>query len=188
MTESIYQPLEHPDYQDCEVTQPCIERWEMIYDELPSNGESLIDIGCHTGWFCRMFSHLGWKVLGVDTKQDKILIAQETMKKYNGNPPPEYLVAEVTKMELDYVDVALCLSVVMYWFNPQFGGSPELGWKTLNHISETSDIMFLDHGGQYDTLPKNFPAQLLTRTRYTRCKLLGYTDFENRPLYKFWRE
>ena len=184
---SIYQPLEHPDYEGVEVLQPCEERWKFITSVgLPKRG-SCVDIGCNTGWFCRKFSHLGWNVLGIDTKADLIDIARDTMRPFNGRNTPIYIVGDVVDMEIPECRIALCLSVAMYWFNPQFGKTTEEGWEILRRISVAAPRMYLDYGGQYDTLPQSFPSDIIHHTEYETLELLGYTDFESRPFYCFRR-
>jgi SAM-dependent methyltransferase len=186
--QTLYQPLEHPAFRDWTAQQPCKERWRLIQSvDLPSTG-LCIDLGCHTGWFCRQFSRIGWRTLGVDTKSLEIEIARDLMSPFNGPISPEYALGDIVDAVLPPADVALCLSVVMYLFNPQFGKTQRQAWGALQKISEVSPRMFLDYGGMYCTVPASFPDDVLARTDYTRCQLLGRTDLESRPFYLFTRD
>lgn len=182
-----YQPIEHPHFAGRESVQPCEERWKLIQSvDLPDAG-MCVDIGCHTGWFCRKFSHNGWRAVGFDTKATEIDVARNLMRPFEGPVEPMYWHGDVAHLELPVADIVLCLSVVMYWFNPQFGKTEEEAWAILQKISEASPRMFLDFGGQHNTLTPDFPDGVLMNTTYTNYRLLGRTAFESRPFYYFSR-
>ena len=181
----LYQPLEHPAFRDWEAQQPCIERWRMLGNALwlalPSK---LLDLGCHTGWFCRAFSRHGWRVVGIDKDLLAIEIASELMRPWDGEPAPEYRLENLADASLPAVDVALCLSLVMYLF-------PEPGWELLDRVSRAAPIMFLDFGGQHaERCPftaTTIGDEILERTQYATWRQLGETALENRPFYVFER-
>ena len=184
---SLYQPLEHPRLIDKQSQQPCLERWHYIQSIGLASSGMCIDIGCHTGWFCRKFSHLGWDTLGIDKKAFEIEVAQEFMQPFNGPIDPKYFEGDITLVDLPQADIVLCLSMVMYLFNPQFGKTTEQAWDTLHKISLAAPKMFLDYGGMYSTLDQSFPEDVLGHTAYTSKQLLGFTDLESRPFYLFER-
>lgn len=169
----LYQPIEHPDFDDWEYQQPCVERWSMILPHIPRFG-TVLDIGCHTGWFCRQFSRYGWKSIGVDTRKENIEVAK-ALDSFCGEYQPTYYVGDALSIDFPEVDVALCLSVLMYFF-------PSHGWMLLNKLKTKK--LFLDFGGMYaHKMPTDFIDQLPQRTNFTKITLLGTTCLEDRPLY-----
>lgn len=181
----LYQPLEHPAFSNWAIQQPCEERWVMmqpIVEDLPKG--RCLDLGCHTGWFCRKFSHLGWEVLGVDRSKFWLGIAKSLMKPYNGIPTPIYYRCSIGETPLPKADVILCLSVLMYLFSIK---DRNLGWKLLNNISQLAPLAFIDFGGKYaDSLPfteATFKEQVIQNTDYTSCELLGHTSLQDRPFF-----
>ena len=180
---ALYQPLEHPAFADWSTLQPCTERLAMIERELGDVIGTLLDLGCHTGWFCRAFARKGWFTVGVDRSAPWIEIAR-WMNEDCPEPIPSYHVADVLDSEIPYCDVALCLSLAMYVMD----GS-KAGWRFLRNVSAKAPIMFFDFGGQYAKRmcfsEADATAAVLRHTSYNHAKLLGRTDFESRPLYAF---
>jgi len=184
-----YQPIEHPAFRGWRATQPCAERWQMIQECLLDREQPgvCLDIGCNTGWFSRQFSRAGWSVVGIDTKSHELeLAASRHMQEFAGPVLPLYVEGDVAEVNLPSADVVLCLSMVMYLFNSQFGKTTDQAWAVLQRIGDAAPMMFLDYGGMYCTLGAGFPGEVLERTHYTRCRLLGHTAL-NRPLYQFTR-
>lgn len=183
----LYQPIERADLEASEVKQPCIERLEMITKELGPEVGTLLDLGCHTGWFCRAFARLGWRTVGIDRSEEWLFTARVLNDLVEGVPhQPYYIQADLDRPPcLPQAEVALCLSVAMYLFERGHG------WEFLDKVSRAAPVMFLDFGGMYaHHLPfteENAIEAILARTEYTRGKLLGHSDFEDRPLFMFTR-
>ena len=179
----LYQPLEHPELAGCKVQQPCKERFKMILNSLTAMPNTVLDLGCHTGWFCRAFSRLGCRTIGVDRRPFEIEIASVLMKPYNGPTEPEYLVSDLFDLEVPEADIVLCLSVFMYLFEDEYKG-----WDLLSRISRACPVMFFDFGGMYASkLPFNEATviqNVLANTEYDRIQFIGRTDLESRPLFK----
>lgn len=178
-----YQPLEGC---DTPALQPCVERWEMMQPWLPQKLGRVVDLGCHTGWFCREFAAAGWRVYGIDRSEDWIKIAR-SQDRYLDPNAPWYVTGDIFELPLPpSPDVILCLSLAMYLFE-----NLERGWALFHRISEAAPMMFMDFGGQYaDRMPFNEATvveQMLENTTYTSAQLLGHTDFEARPLFLFSR-
>ena len=182
----LYQPLEHPDLKSYRALQPCEERLDLILDSLYEHPKTIVDLGCNMGWFCRAFSKLGCKAIGIDRKEFELKIASELMAPWNGRPTPTYILGDLHTLDIPESDVVLCLSIVMYLFDDL-----TKGWDLLRKISESAPKMFLDFGGQYSQrVPFNkytaVPA-ILQHTAYTEGVLIGRSNLEDRPLYEFNR-
>lgn len=187
LTRPLYQPIESPELESEIPLQPCVERMEMMLAVLGDRKGSLVDLGCHTGWFCRAFARLGWEVLAIDRSPDWI----ETARSLNHLAPyehmPAYRVADLSGGGFPKSDVALCLSVAMYLFHE----SAEVGWTFLERVSRCAPLMFLDFGGMYaHHLPFDEATaidQIVANTEYAEGRLLGHTQFEARPFFVFTR-
>jgi len=191
--DTLYQPLPHPDFETMPVVQPCVERRDMMLaTEQGEKAKSVLDIGCNTGWFCRMFGERGAYCVGVETNPSCIKMA-ECMEAYLKCARAKYLnvdLAEFLTQNIEQFDVVLCLSVIMHIFAKH---GTDTGWKLMHDLSSLAHTMFLDiaYGGYSGVLPfteETMPEQVLANTTYTQYKLLGHTKQENRPFYIFWRE
>lgn len=183
----LYQPLEHPYFNKWPAQQPCQERWDMIErsTHLSTPGVCL-DLGCHTGWFCRQFSHFGWVSIGIDKDPVSLSVARGFMSAFDGDPKPEYIEDDLCNLELPRADITLCLSLVMYLF-PENGPESD-GWNFLWRVSLASPIMFLDYGGDYSGhLPRHLEQGVIDNTDYSSYRLLGRTSLQSRPFYIFQR-
>jgi SAM-dependent methyltransferase len=174
----LYQPVELPEFQGRQVTQPCSERWELIRGRLRERPGRVVDLGCHTGWFCRQFARLGWRVTGVDRSADWLQVAEVITRELNLDV--DYRHGEILEWDGE-ADVALLLSVLMYLFDDE-----TRGWAFLKSMSERCPAAVVDFGGMYaDRLPftdATFEASIKRHTAWTRVTLLG-TSAIGRPLY-----
>jgi SAM-dependent methyltransferase len=193
----LYQPIEHPEFAG-EAVQPCEERLKLILDALPGavlhppnpGRRFMVDFGCHTGWFCRAFSRLGWLTVGFD-RSPEWLEAASLLNELTEGPKPRYILADVLSvfdLQTDrepVCDVALCLSVAMYLFE-----DPAKGWKFFKNVSESAQRMFFDFGGMYSArVPFNeeeLPGLMLKHTAFQSWRKIGASNLE-RSLFLFER-
>ena len=192
----LYQPLDHPDFAGWSITQPCAERWKMIHEWLgpawfeAKQPRNVLDIGCHTGWFCRKFAAQGCKVMGIDSKPTALRAAfVASVFRHDDGNAPRYIKGDCSAIYGDY-DVCLCLSLIMHLFAQT---EHDEAWRQLAAISKRCRVMFLDcvWGGYTKHLPftpVGLPAAFMKHTTYTHFHLLGRTAHENRPFYVFWRD
>lgn len=187
--EPLYQPLE--DCPESPVLQPCVERWAMIRQVVGIHGSDalrpvVVDLGCHTGWFCRQFSRKGWHAIGIDRSADWIATANH-QNLWAAEPKPVYVHGDLMTWNLPRADVALALSVAMYLFD-----DVAAGWGFFDRLSAAARVMFLDFGGMYaGKLPfteENVVDEFHRNTGYRAARLLGRTQFESRPFYCFARD
>ena len=152
----------------------------MMQPWLPAKAGRMMDLGCHTGWFCREFKRAGWQTFGIERAPDWAELARTL------DPQGDYLTADVFTVEFAECDVALCLSLAMYLFDDL-----ERGWELFRRISQAAPLMFLDFGGMYaNRLPfteSTVIEQMVGNTLYRDGLLLGRTAFEERPFFLFER-
>lgn len=191
----IYHPLGHPDlkaWEDKGAMQPCEERWKMMQPYLAPTGK-LLDLGCHTGWFCRRFRDNGWTSIGVDNEAPVIRMANTMLNwspQSNPNDVQFYHTDAGTYVQTNDVtaDVCLCLSMLMHVSRD----NPQGVTRFLQRVSQIAPIMFVDcsWGAYQKNLPfteSNIGGEIIKHTKYTEYHLLGQTKRENRPFYVFTR-
>ena len=175
LDQPLYQPIETPDFFHCSAQQPCQERLNIMVPHLEGI-RTLLDVGCHTGWFCRSFSRMGVKTIGIDRSPEWLAAAIEL------HPEGDYRSGDVADLELPSVDAVLCLSVAMY-----FGDNSEsIFWK----MSHAARKMVLDFGGQYaSSMPfgeSDAVEWMLKHTVFTSGVAIGRSAI-HRPLFLFTR-
>lgn len=183
---TLYQPVEVPEFDGWEVAQPCRERFDMMLAHLGGRTGTVLDVGCHTGWFCRAFARLGWSAFGVDRSAEWIEAARILNRIFATDPPPSYFVADAIRRDLPSADVLLLLSTSMYMFDD----GVEAGWRALRRFSGLAPIMFYDAGGMYEgRVPfrqEEAGDAICAGTRYVRHATLG-TSAIGRRLMVFER-
>lgn len=190
-----YQPIEHPDFAGWTVTQPCIERVDMMTEEFAGEWpKTVLDLGCHTGWFCRGFAAAGSEVTGVEKKASAHRMAR-LLTLYRQTDPvtwPIYHNLSISEFfecgpVMESYDVCLYLSVIMHVFR-DYGIAG--GWAELKRISGHCKRMFMDlswgaYAKHLPFTPDNIGPMICEKTAFTSWQLLGRTDKENRPFYVF---
>lgn len=180
-------PLEIPEFADWKVKQPCVERMQIIRELLDGRIGKVVDVGCHTGWFCREFARDGWCAVGIDRSNLWIEVANAMNSTLTSNHPT-YVCGSVQDVDLPQSDVLLFLSTVMYFFRDL---EEQKAWKLIRKLSDSALIMFLDCGGQYAKhlpfYPDDAVAPILDNTNYERGIKIGKSDFEERPIFAFYR-
>lgn len=172
----LYQPIEVPAFAHCSAQQPCWERLDLMMPYIAGAG-TILDVGCHTGWFCRQLSlAYGFQTIGIDRSPEWIAAAKEL------HPSGNYCLGDVAETELPQVDIVLCLSVAMY-----FGDASEAIFWKLSHAART---MFLDFGGMYATsMPFDESTAIqwmLKHSVFSRGSLIGRSSI-HRPMFMFSR-
>ncbi len=188
--EVCYQPMSHPDLASWQITQPCKERLKMMSATEPS--KSILDLGCHTGWFCRKLKTASNRVVGVEENAGLIQAAQTRDTWRYENPPhrPEYVhstIGEYLDSQSEQFDTCLYLSIIMHVFARLEHGE---AWAQLKQISQRTQRMYMDivYGGyakHFPFTPETMPDEVIKYTEFTSFKLLGRTNHENRPFYVF---
>lgn len=184
----LYQPIEHPAFDDWVAQQPCTERFKMMCEWLGANRmavKTIVDIGSHTGWFCRQFARVGVpNVIGFERQADWHRASVELSKWFN--LPGDYRHTDWMHTLLPQAEVYLMLSVIMYAFRDL---SEEDAWTHIREVSTMADVMFMDVGGMYahhcPFAPTHAAEAIVANTDFTEGHMLGTTDLEMRPFYVF---
>lgn len=191
---NAYHPLPHPEFRHWPVTQPCEERWAMIQGTPGSITGKVLDLGCHTGWFCRMFAEGDAWVVGIEGNAALLDVARAVgTYRDDAGTQPQYInstIEDYLAQTTEQFDVCLCLSVAMHLF-AKLGHDG--GWAQLRRVSQLCNRMYLDiaFGGYSQYLPftpETIADEIIAHTEFTTCRLLGRTAHENRPFYLFEKE
>lgn len=174
----LYQPLEHPDFQDWKVEHPCIDRWDTIKDHIV--GERVLDIGCLTGWFSRRIAESGRSVVGVDS-DSRVLGAAKIISAYKGfsSDNPSFLNMGFEKLLGDGAkfDTILCLNVLHHYIR----NSQKKMLDAVKLMSEHSEHLILEL--ETKNIPIKWdPELILKETSYSKYEVLKR---ENRPIYVY---
>lgn len=202
----LYQPIDLPEFSGIPVMQPCAERWAMMANHIEKQARKrdpygaaprAIDIGCHTGWFCRALAARDYFVVGIERSPELAEVA-EALSHIHGSQRTRIECGDALTTVLPVrptFNVALCLSVAMYLFD-----DVGAGWDFMHRLATsivTDGVLFFDFGGMYaHRLPfdeTNIIDQFIERLPFKRGELLGRTPYhgdtpnESRPLYAFWK-
>ena len=182
----LYQPIDHPDFNDWDVDRQCTDRLESILKFLGDVKDKRgLDIGSCTGWFSHRLVKNGAVMVGVDPDRRRISIAKRLSWCY-GLPTnnPEFLSVRFEKYlrgkrKFDFV---LFLSLLHHYLRRDMSGA----WDAVNLISRHTDTMFLDLAeNPKKPLPiKWSPELILDHTKFTYFDTL---KGDTRPLYVFTR-
>ena len=114
----LYSPLPFPEFNDIPwQREACFERLVLIHDNMPQDltGKKLLDIGCHTGFYCFKFTELGFYCTGIEIDPLSTEIARDVNQIYRLNI--DFICAEATTDLIDklgHFDVCLFLSIFQW--------------------------------------------------------------------------
>ena len=183
----LYQPVDHPDFDDWKIDRLCEDRWMEIEPYLGDvNGKHVLDIGCNYGWFSRKLVDRGAHVLGVDSHLTRF----QACKLFSGfhgykakNPLflpitfEELLTKHIKDQEGNKLELTLMLSVIHHYIRR----NPEEAWKALKLVSKYSNRLILELGT--NKLPlKWYPELVLKHSEYTQYIVIRE---EERPIYLY---
>ena len=199
----LYQPIEHPWFDDWGCERPHAIRYQEIYaaveeyrDQPQLSSNIHLDIGCNNGRLCREFNRYdraagrkGWGSYGIDTNKN-ILSVAERLNMIMGTDV-SYFHCGLDKFleghQSSRFAVITCLSVVHHLLRSK---DLDLYVKALNLLINCSNLLVIDHTNVQDSDalndrvpldPEDFAKYL---TSQFDCKILRrFPDFDHRPVY-----
>ena len=122
-----------------------LERWRAIESFLVGRKpSSILDIGCHTGFFSLALAKQGHVCLGVDINK-RALYAAELIKKIDGADQASFMhfpISLESISRLPTFDITICLSVFHHWAS-QFGTDEAMA--IMRSVAEhTKDLLFFE--------------------------------------------
>lgn len=176
----LYQPIDHPDFDDWIVDRPSPHRWNIIEETLGDvKGISIVDVGCCTGFFSHRLAKKGAQVTGLEPHEPRHQVCK-TLSEYHelSKDNPLFLTDTFEKhLRHNKYDVALVLSVLHHYLRKD----PKLFYDAVKRISKSCDRMILEVGTNRQ--PIRWKPELVTE----HSKYDSYTQlyFEERPIYLF---
>ena len=76
---NVYTKIDHPDLVEVASTNDD-PRFDIIYDSLSQGHKTLLDIGCHWGYFCHRFEDVGLQCTGVEAEVKNFYFMQKIKK------------------------------------------------------------------------------------------------------------
>ena len=137
----LYSPLPFPEFKETPVQRKSVKaRWEMIKPHL--DGETALDIGCHTGYNCFQLERLGFQVTGVELHELTVEIAQDVAFYYGSTC--HFIQGEVTPELIKKIgEVDVCLFFSTFQWVTQSRGF-EYAKKVLETAKEYSKTLFFE--------------------------------------------
>lgn len=189
----LYQPMEHPDFQDWNLDRLSEDRLDAILGYLDNvKWKHVLDIGSCTGWFCRRFAERGAYAIGVERNRRRHELAKQSSEICGfGTGNPAYFCDTFENFLNDRVahpdtvgqirfDVILFLSVFHHYLRRDV----EEAWDAVQLISEYGKTMFMDLS--LNNLPLKWSPKLVLK--HSEYRYYDTLPSEGRPLYAFMRE
>lgn len=178
----LYQPVNHPDFDDWNVDRECVNRWSTIRSAANLKGKMVLDVGSNTGWFSRCAAAEGAKVVGVEPNAVRVH-ASKALSGFHGfsehNPFfVQTSVEDYFRRHGDaYFDVILLLSLLHHYIRR----NQDEAWRLVNLLSQHCKNMVLEL--ETGNLPVEWNPNLIIRhSEYKHFKTLSEKD---RPIYLF---
>ena len=185
----LYQPVEHPDFDDWDVDRESVDRWNAIKDAIGDiKGKHVIDLGSCTGYFTRKLTDLKAYAIGVELNPHRIFVAQ-TISKFKGygsghpaffcKPYEDFLLKNIKPKgnNKSVFDVGLHLSVLHHYIRRDL----KEAWKSMMLVSEYCDRLILEL--EVENIPIVWsPELILENTKYTSYRQIYKS---NRPIYLY---
>jgi hypothetical protein len=184
----VYAPLLHPDLAWVPASRGH-ERFELIRHSLVSQGGTLLDIGCHWGYFCHRFEEIGFECIGVESNPNHLYFLEKLKRAgNNGFQIVGFSIFDYLRDEYRQYDVVLALSVFHHFIKLE---------KTLHQLKDlltnldTPEIYFQPHkraesemrNAYWDPSEDEFVAFILEHSILSRAVHLGRVD-AGRSLYQ----
>lgn len=141
----LYNPLPFPEFQDVPYQRRAVDsRFELIVNRLPEPFRTgrVLDIGCHTGYNCFLFSLLGYQCTGVEIDPLTSEIARDVNElKNTGISFINQALSSDLINRLDRFDITLFLSTFQ-WVVLAEGF--EAAVALLGEVQARCDVMFFE--------------------------------------------
>jgi hypothetical protein len=184
----VYAPLTHPDLKSIPARWGN-KRFELIRRNLITRNGSLLDIGCHWGYFCHRFEEIGFRCTGVEVDPENIFFLEKLKRASNRKftVVTTSIFDYLPSQQLDY-DVVLALAI-FHHFVKNKESLEQL--KALLKRLKMRELYFLPHDpaeiqmeGAYWNPPENeFIQFLLENTTLTKIRKIGDVGY-GRTLYQ----
>lgn len=166
----LYQPVNHPDFDDWRIDRTDSHRIPVIHDLLSSwNGVKVLDVGSNMGQISLALVDLGATVTGIDPNQTRVDFAN-LLADYHDYPEenPLYLCEGFeTHLQSNSYDIALVLSVLHHYLRR---GLTEF-CEAVEVISGKCDKMILEMG--LERMPvKWHPKIVVDNSEYNSYRIL----------------
>jgi 2-polyprenyl-3-methyl-5-hydroxy-6-metoxy-1,4-benzoquinol methylase len=178
----LYQPVDHPDFDDWRVDRECVDRWSIIKKEVDFKDKLVLDVGSNMGYFSFRATEKGATVVGVESNEARVEVSK-ALALFNGFPShnPVFIEAKFEDYLENYknpkFDVVLMLSLLHHYIKR----NPGEAWRAVDLLSRCCRNMVLELG--LNDLPiKWSPELILDNSNYTEYKTLYEGE---RPIYLF---
>jgi len=166
----MYQPIEHPFFNDWVATEPCADRLQTVLEYVESvQSKTVLDIGCNLGYFSHKLAQMGAQVVGVDVEPLQVEVCRLLNACYGLPPgnPQFYCLSYQQYLEPDHqFDLTLSLNV----FHLELRADADAAWRSLDLISRHTDLLLiaLCEDTARMRIPDWRPELMLEHTEFTQ--------------------
>lgn len=184
----IYATLLHPDLENIPANHGH-KRFELIRRKLISKSGTLLDIGCHWGYFCHRFEEIGFQCTGIEHDSENFYFLEKIRRACNKK------FEVVNQSAFDYLpltknkyDVVLALAIFHHFVKSQDGFER---LKKLLADLQMREMYFLPHHQSESQMREAYwnPSEaefidfILQNSRLTNVVHIGYA-MDGRSLYQ----
>lgn len=179
-----YQPLIHPDLQKIPYDRKTEDRWNLIVNNLPFHGGTVLDIGSNWGYFCHRFEDLGFDCYAVECNYRWLYFLKKLREAENKKF--EIIPRSVFDIERKTYDIVLALSIFHHFLRSKTLYDKltkllgDLDMKVMFFEPHQTGCGFKDAYIDYSEI--EFIHYILENSCLNRYALLGRTDV-GRNLY-----
>ena len=187
----VYAPLMHPDLERI-PSHYSHKRFEMIARHLPDKYGTMLDIGCHWGYFCHRFEDMGWKCTGVEYSEENFFFLERLRRASNRSfRIVNASIFDFAKNERCEYDIILALAIFHHFLVSE---EDFQRLKQLLSWLDAREMYFLPpqpseslmQRAYWNPSPQQFVEFILENSRFTRAQCLGYAD-DGRLMFKLTR-
>ena len=163
--QSLYQPVEHPDFADWPVTGDSQRQLDAILASCDSiRNKHLLDAGAGTGWFSRRFTSAGVYVVGTEPDMTKYYVATRLSKIFGfGSAYPAYFqesYVDVLEKRIVHPSEPGQTRFEAILFLDKIRGVDDAPWNGLRLVSEYGKSAYVDAPAEWN------PEQVLSHTEF----------------------
>lgn len=193
--QKLYQQPVHPDLNDIPVMHECIDRYEVIRENLDNSRGFMLEIGANLAYFCHRFEDLGFKCVAVEylpqisSAAQRIRDAEE--KHFEIISMDLFSATEQHRLNQVEFDVILALNIFHHFLK-----YPETYRKLTSWLGEiqVSQLFFETHCASEEQMKNaylnydeaEFNKFIIANSELSYSKLI-YRCEDGRALYKLWR-
>lgn len=184
----VYAPLSHPDLEWI-PSYHSHKRFELIRRNLINKNGSILDIGCHWGYFCHRFEEIGFECTGVEISQKDFYFLEKLRRASNKKfRIINQSIFDFVEQETCRYDIVLALAIFHHFIKTEEGFQK---LKRLLSLLKMHEMYFLPHkpsepqmqNAYWNPSEEDYVTFISQHSRLTKAVRIGYVE-DGRSLYR----